>query len=242
MLRAALELAEAGWDVLPLKGKQPTTGLTLQGHKNATRRPKLIREWWADEDWNIGCPVPENVVVFDIDPRNGGSRRALEHAAGVPLKPTLTTKSGSGGWHLYYVRPWERVTGRRLPRGIDFKTNGYMVMPPSIHPETGKPYKWNRRSIAHMPLELARLVLEMPSERRETSNAGTYDIAGLVSWVRALPKGERHNGLHWAARRLHEADASTRHIEQLIEAAEDIGFPPYEARRVVESAKKGSRK
>jgi hypothetical protein len=239
MLRAALELAEAGWKVLPLKGKQPTTGLTPNGHKDATRRPKLIRDWWAEQDWNIGSPVPENVVVFDIDPRNGGSRRALEHVAGVPLVPTLTTRSGSGGWHLYYVRPWERVTAMKLPRGIDFKTNGYMVMPPSVHPDTGQPYKWNRRPVAHMSLELARLVFETPAERREE---GTYEIGGLISWVRTLPRGERHNGLHWAARRVHEAGGSTRHAEQLIEAAEDIGFTPYEARRVVESAKKGSRK
>ncbi|WP_456286246.1 bifunctional DNA primase/polymerase [Microbacterium sp. JZ70] len=239
MLDAALELAEAGWKVLPLKGKQPTTGLTPHGHKDATRNPKRIRRWWADGDWNIGSPVPENVVVFDVDPRNGGSRRALERAAGVPLNATLTTRSGSGGWHLYYVRPWEHVTGLRLPSGIDFKTNGYMVMPPSVHPDTGQPYRWNRRPIAHMPIELARLVLEMPSERRE-AGTGTYDIGGLVSWVRSLRPGERHNGVHWAARRVHEAGASARHIEQLIEAAEDIGFTPYEARRVVESAQKGS--
>ena len=235
LLRAALELAETGWKVIPLRGKQPTTGLTPHGHKDATRNPKKIRRWWADGDWNIGCPVPDNMVVFDIDPRNGGSRRALEQAAGVPLEPTLTTRSGSGGWHLYYVRPWERVTGRKLPQGIDFKTNGYLVMPPSIHPDTGQPYKWNRRPIAHMPLELARLVLELPADRREE---GTYDIGGLVSWVRSLPKGERHNGLHWAARRVHEAGGSTRHTEQLIEAAEDIGMDPREARRVVESARK----
>ena len=233
MLRAALELAEAGWDVLPLNGKQPTTGLTPHGHKDATRNPKKLRRWWADRDWNIGAPVPDNVVVFDIDPRNGGSRRALEQAAGVPLTPTLTTRSGSGGWHLYYVRPWEHVSARKLPQGIDFKTNGYLVMPPSIHPDTGQPYRWNRRPIADMTLELARLVLEMPRERYERD--GTYDISGLVSWVRTLPKGERHNGVHWAARRVHEAGGSTRHLERLIEAAEDIGFTPYEARRVVES-------
>lgn len=240
MLRAALELGEAGWAVLPLNGKQPTTGLTPHGVHDATRSTKQIREWWADRDWNIGSPVPENVVVFDIDPRNGGSRRALEHAAGVPLKPTLTTRSGSGGWHLYYVRPWERVSGMNLPRGIDFKANGYLVMPPSVHPDTGKPYEWNRRPIAHMTLELARLVLEMPRERHEQE--GTYDIGALVAWVRSLPRGERHNGVHWAARRLHEADASTRHFDQLIDAAEDIGISPNEARRVVESAQKGSRK
>lgn len=238
-LRAALRLAAAEWAVLPLKGKKPTTGLTPHGVHDATRKSKLIREWWADDDWNIGCPVPENVVVFDIDPRNGGSRRALELSAGVPLTPTLTTRSGSGGWHLYYVRPWEHVSGRKLPSGIDFKTNGYLVMPPSIHPETGQPYRWNRRPIEHMPLELARLVLEMPSEPR---GDGTYDIGGLVSWVRALPRGERHNGLHWAARRVSEAGGSQRHVDRLIEAAEDIGFTPYEARRVVESAQNGTQK
>lgn len=238
LLRAALDLANAGWAVLPIDGKRP---ITEHGHHDATTSRRQIREWWRAGDWNIGSPVPEHVVVFDIDPRNGGSRHALARAAGVPLAPTLTTKTGSGGWHLYYVRPWERVTGTKLPAGIDFKANGYMVMPPSIHPATGQPYRWNRRPIGHMPLELARLVLETPAER-ERREAGTYDIGGLVSWVRALQPGERHNGLHWAARRVHDAGGSARHAEQLIEAAEDIGFAPNEARRVVESAQKGSRK
>lgn len=238
LLPAALRLAEAGWAVLPLDGKKPTTGITPHGHKDATTDPRTIRKWWAEGDWNIGAPVPDNVVVFDIDPRNGGSRRALELAAGVPLVPTLTTRSGSGGWHLYYVRPWEHVSGGKLPSGIDFKTNGYLVMPPSIHPDTGQLYRWNRRPIEHMTLELAQLVLASPVERRE---GGVYDIGALVSWVRTLPKGERHNGLHWAARRMHEAGASTRHVERLTESAEDIGFTPYEARRVVESAQEGSR-
>ncbi|WP_259064594.1 bifunctional DNA primase/polymerase [Microbacterium sp. AK031] len=240
MQRHALELAEAGWSVLPLNGKKPTTGLTPHGVHDATISRKRIREWWAEHDWNIGCPVPNNVVVFDIDPRNGGSRRALEQVAGAPLAPTLTTRSGSGGWHLYYVRPWEHVSGLKLPSGIDFKTNGYLVMPPSTHPDTGQPYKWNRRPIAHMSFELARLVLEMPRERHERD--GTYDISGLVAWVRTLPQGERHDGVHWAARRVHEGRGGTRHIERLIEAAEDIGFAPFEARRVVESVQKGPRK
>lgn len=241
MLSAALALAESGRAVLPLRGKLPTTGLTPHGHHDATTSRRQIREWWADREWNVGSPVPDMVVVFDIDPRNGGSRRALEQSAGVPLVPTLTTRTGSDGWHLYYVRPWEHVTGRNLPAGIDFKAtgSGYMVMPPSVHPDTGKRYRSNRLPIAHMTLELARLVLAPPPEH--DAGDGVYDIGGIVSWLRARPQGERHDGLHWAARRVHEAGSSARHLDQLVSAAEDLGISHNEARRVVESARKGSR-
>ena len=101
MLRAALELVDAGWAVLPLNGKQP---VTAHGHLDATTDPKQVKKWWGEGDWNIGSPVPENLLVLDIDPRNGGSLEELERRAGVTLPPTLEVISGrrDGGRHLYY--------------------------------------------------------------------------------------------------------------------------------------------
>jgi len=239
-MRAALELAEAGWAVLPLKGKTPTTGLTPHGHLDATTNPRTIRRWWADRDWNIGSPVPDSLLVFDVDPRNGGRLADLERLAGVSLPPTLEVESGrrDGGRHLYFKRPFPQPYRGNIPHGIDLKTGsgGYMVMPPSAHPDTGQPYRWIYRDIARLPRQVSALM--MPRTRTTRRNPTAADAVALATWVRSLQAGERHDGLHWAARRAHEAGVSDRGLDRLIDAAEDIGMNPREARRVVESARK----
>lgn len=235
MLRAALELADSGWAVLPLNGKQP---ITPHGHLDATTNPRTIRRLWAEEDWNIGSPVPDSLLVFDVDPRNGGRLRDLENLAGVELPETLEVVSGrrDGGRHLYYLRPFTQPYRGNVPHGIDVKTNGYMVMPPSVHPDTGKPYRWVMREAVRLPRQVA--VLMLPRTRVARRDPSATDAVALAAWIRTLAVGERHDGLFWAASRAHEASVGDRGLDQLIDAAEDIGMDPSEARRVVESARK----
>ena len=88
------------------------------------------------------------LVVIDIDPRHGGR-----------LDPDLMTRTAcvaSGGadhgWHLLYTHPGGYVPSRELPGhpGVDVKGDGgYVVLPPSIHPATGRPYRWARDREIH---------------------------------------------------------------------------------------------
>jgi len=245
MLRHALALAEAGWAVLPLNGKQPATipGLIEHGHKDATIDPAVIRRIWGENpEYNIGCPVPRSLLVIDVDPHNGGSLEELEHRAGAKLPRTLEVISGrgDGGRHLYFKRPFERPYRGDIPLGIDIKINGYMVMPPSIHPASGKPYRWVDREVARLPRGVKALMLPR-SPKRLAGKPGASSPVALVSWFRTLQAGERHDGLFWAASRAHEAGMSQRGLEKLIEAAVDNGFSQQEATRVVESARKKER-
>lgn len=234
-MRAALELAEAGWAVVPLDGKRP---VTAHGHLDATTDPRIIRRLWADRDWNIGSPVPDSLLVFDVDPRNGGDLQELEQVAGVALPDTLEVTSGrrDGGRHLYYLRPFTNPYRGSIPHGIDVKINGYMVMPPSIHPDTGRPYQWKLREPARLPRQVAALML--PRTRITRRDPTATDPIALATWIRGLQVGERHDGLFWAASRAHEAGVDELGLDRLIDAAEDIGMDPQEARRVVESAEK----
>ena len=102
------------------------------------------------------------MIVIDVDPRAGGleSLAALEKHCGK-LPETLTTFSGrrDGGHHLYFVRPAGILSARRLGRGIDLKTSsGYVVVPPSIHPDTGKPYTAHEAPVATPPTALTALL------------------------------------------------------------------------------------
>lgn len=140
-LEAALSYAARGWPVLPLQGKIP---LTAHGVKDATVDEAVIRAWW--QRWpkaNVGiaCGQASGLLVVDVDARSGG----LDTLAGYDLAPTLTVETGGGGLHLYYRWPDVPIVGGkgRFGAGIDCQGEGrYVVAPPSIHPETGQPYRW----------------------------------------------------------------------------------------------------
>src|SRR5688500_18269260 len=95
ILEIALTYAARGWRVFPLhfvmpndacscskgaacpekaRGKHPRT---KHGHNDATTDEKTIRQWWSQwPNANIGIRTGEvsNLLVVDIDPRNGGDR------------------------------------------------------------------------------------------------------------------------------------------------------------------------
>jgi hypothetical protein len=141
----------------------------------------------------IGVRVPDSVIVIDIDPRNGGSIGDLEALVG-PLPATLTVWSGrnDGGRHLYFLRPAGQLTSTRLPEGIDLKANGYVIAPPSIHPATGLPYKWEQYPVAAPPHGLRELLRPAPRPiNLPRRNGGNGD--GLLRTVAAAVEGTRND-------------------------------------------------
>ena len=156
----ALELADHGFDVLPLHGKIPTCP---HGVLDATRNRETIVGWWTQRpDGNVGVRVPAGLFVLDVDTRHQGdvmlARLEREHGR---LPATLTTITGSDGLHVWFTHPgfkpstssidvlgesggigWRTKTGA-WRCGIEIKTHaGYLVAPPSIHPDTGRSYRW----------------------------------------------------------------------------------------------------
>ncbi|KAA0086700.1 DNA primase [Mycolicibacterium sp. P9-64] len=162
----AVEYALHGWPVFPLRGKVPAISSRAGGRGvlDATCDILTVVRWWAGHHAgaNIGGRVPEAMFVLDVDPRNGGQESLdnLEKKYG-PLPDTLTTLSGrgDGGVHLFYRRPKGKLSSRRLGEGIDVKTSsGYVVLPTSVHPDTGRRYTRIEREVAATPGWLADLL------------------------------------------------------------------------------------
>ncbi|WNC90609.1 AAA family ATPase [Paraburkholderia sp. FT54] len=149
MLDYALDYAARGLRVLPLrpKGKAPLGALVPNGKDDATCDAEAIKAWWrAVPDANIGINcAASGIVVVDIDRHEGKANgfetlSALETENG-PLRSSVVAKSGSGGEHRYYREPGGAHLPGKAGPGIDLKHNGYIVAPPSIHPN-GEPYEW----------------------------------------------------------------------------------------------------
>jgi hypothetical protein len=239
---AAAALAADGWELFPCNwrsGERSKAPLVENGFYDATSDLDMIKRWWKKwPDAMIGARVPQSYVVLDIDPRNGGSRRVLEHVAG-PLPITLTVWSGreDGGCHLYFLRPHGPLTSTRLPDGIDLKANGYLIMPPSIHPETGRPYRWEQHEPMILPYRLREL-LRPSRPRRVVPSSGDRNSAGLMRTVAEATEGNRNAALYWASCRAAQ-DGLLDHIEEdLIAAATAVGLTEREARATVASARR----
>src|SRR5689334_662264 len=148
LLAEALAYASHHWAVFPLNGKMPAIPKRLGGRGvlDATSDLVTVTNWWSDRyaGCNIGGKVPENMLVLDVGPRHGGDESLAAHEKiHGKLPDTLTTVSGrgDGGMHLFFRRPPGKLSSRRLGPGLDIKTStGYVVLAPSIHPESGKPY------------------------------------------------------------------------------------------------------
>lgn len=231
MLDHALDYAANGWVVFPLAGKIPRTS---RGHLDATTDRDVIRSWWTR--WpaaNIGGRVDRRLLVLDVDPRNGGDVQSLG-----PLPATLTCWSGrgDGGAHYYFLRPAGQLTSTRLPAGVDLKVNGYCVLPPSLHPDTGRPYRWVEHEVAALPTWLRTLLRPpapavIPAGARRRGNG-----RNLIEFVAAQPWGNVNCALFWAACRAVDDHLLDDLADDLVQAAVAAGHPEHSARRTVESA------
>lgn len=238
MLDHALELAACGWRVLPLNGKKP---LPMQWQNAATTDAAQVHQWW--KRWptaNIGSVVPDELIVFDTDPRNGGLVGWAQLAVGHTVPDTLTTISGrgDGGTHRYFLRPAGPITAARIPAGIDLKRSGQMVMPPSVHPDTGRPYTWHDAPPAPLPTWLREVLRPDPPKARKTYIGRTGDTGrALVDFVARQDTGNRNEALYWAARRAADSGVLDQIGPDLIAAAVAAGEDPKAAERTVGSAR-----
>ncbi|MGV0790484.1 bifunctional DNA primase/polymerase [Mycolicibacterium sp. XJ1819] len=175
-----------GVPVMPVKpDKSP---VLRHGFLDATTDLATVVSWWSGRfrGLNIGGRVPENVVVVDIDPRHGGDKALaeLERRHG-PLPEVFGSVSGrgDGGRHYWFAKPPGVKLSSKLLAGIDVKTHetGYVVLPPSIHPVSGKPYTIVKGRIRPMPGWLTRALTPQPPQPVPSSRTRTTRPRGFFN-------------------------------------------------------------
>lgn len=164
-VRAALDLHRFGFPVFPLasgakvplfpnahRGEKDENGKPIKcagqcgrvGHGvlDATHDEAKIRQWWTENPTaGIGASMLGR-LAFDIDFQHGG--RMLD---AFPATRTHYTGRGNGNQHLIYDALPGSLAAKIAQRngwipGMDIKPGkgAYLVMPPTLHPETGLPY------------------------------------------------------------------------------------------------------
>ena len=146
-LDAALTYASWGWRVLPViaNDKRPATA---HGVHDATCDAEQIRKWWsANSEFNIGIAAGEvsGIVVFDIDPRNGGDDSWEKFISEHGVTPDGAYQLTAGGGQHYIANWQDGIKSCELRPGVDLLANGryFLASPSSIN---GKTYEWEASS------------------------------------------------------------------------------------------------
>jgi putative DNA primase/helicase len=184
---------ELGLHVFPCwpKSKNPAT---TNGFKNATDDIDTIKNWWEKvPEYNVAVWTSKEsgIFVLDIDKKHGGfaALAALEKEYGK-LPESWTVRTGGGGNQIYFKHPGEFVpnTIGGIAKGIDVRgDDGYVIAPPSIHPDTGKAYKWEKAPLEYPLNEAPEWLLDLNKKGKERKREG-----GKKGGQRKLvPYGER---------------------------------------------------
>lgn len=231
-LDAALWYASVGWHVLPVQtnSKLPASA---HGVHDATTDAETIRGWWAQNPhYNVAIAAGEisGIVVFDIDPRNGGREGWDEwiESVGDDLDGPVQLTAGGGEHRLATWQPGLRSC--KLAQGVDFLSDGryFVAFPSEIN---GRTYEWEGSSdpmegVAVMPVPTRWLGAIGHKKRTQPARGGLITgnrNAGLTSLAGVM----RHHGMT-------EAEI----LSALTVANEercDIPLPDSEIRQIVRS-------
>lgn len=212
MLAHAHDYADQGLEVFPLRPDK--TPYTTHGHNEASSDPFTVERWWKQwPDALIGCRIPRDMIVLDIDIRHGGGDTwaALEAEAGaIPTGRVHWSGRGDGGRHLWFRRPdgplsmramhaWAKehgtghaITATKWSCGIDLLHHGhrYTILPPSIHADSGNPYIWGDSALSAPPGELHPYVVALLHREPEVvapppeHPRGTSSADSPMDWYR----------------------------------------------------------
>jgi len=177
---AALRYAGYGWSIFPCHQKRPLTG---HGLLDATTDPEVIRQWWAKwPDANVAVALAA-LVVIDIDGPEGEATLARLIRQFGALPETLESKTGRGR-QLFFAAGGAEIhnSAGKLGPGLDIRgKGGYVVLPPSVHPN-GQTYEWIRKlRPALLPDWVVILLAEVPTPAPPASDP--------------VPKGRRNTTL-----------------------------------------------
>jgi hypothetical protein len=139
----ARRYAMLGWALVSVDGKE-AKGRGWQQTRPAS--PEYVAGQWSDwgKRWNIGVVCgPSGIAVLDVDVADDPDAAACDLLGVRELPETPTVRTGSGKLQIYFADPGG--LRKRARDGFELRVGPHMcVLPPSEHPETGRPYVWER--------------------------------------------------------------------------------------------------
>lgn len=172
------EYVEAGYSVIPVgSNKRPAIKEWKPYQTRLPTEEELLL--WEKQYANCGialvCGEISKVLAVDIDTEDEEIRKSC------PKSPVVKSGNPKKETRFFY---FPHKMQKMNPPGVDILACGsYTVLPPSIHPETKKPYFWHNEH--QLPSILAQDLPEITVE----------DVERIADTCYALTKDDRFNGV-----------------------------------------------
>lgn len=179
---------EAGFNVIPLAKASKRPIISEWQNWCSVRVNDLVFDQWLDAypESNIGLPLgaANNIIALDFDHDEDGLHQQIEKIAGYsPVR-----KTGAKGFTAFYQHTGEhnkkwQVNKRNVVELLS--TGAQTVIPPSIHPDTDKPYIWltedsfpdfNPKDLPKLPKDFTEKVDKLLGYDKALSRAGSTSI------------------------------------------------------------------
>lgn len=234
LLSHARAMTRRGWAVFPVRGKKPLKD--SNGVLDATTDDHQVRRWFKEPN-GLGVAIATGEVsgfwALDLDSDAAEDELGVLELKYGELPETVEVKTGRGR-HLYFGmngQPVRNSTANVAP-GIHVRgTGGYVVAPPSRHPDGGT-YTWTvsprGREPADAPSWLMELVMKPERSRQADVNPDSHRI----------PTGTRNDSLARFAGKLRRLGLSTETIFAALRVENQRCDPPLhddEVRRIAQS-------
>lgn len=218
---AARKYYAEGWAPIPLKKKAKEPQLP-KNHPFLYRRATAVE--FNEFRWTgvgIATGQVSGLVVLDVDEEQG---QKLLNSLGHPITPVAETGHGR---HYYFAHPGggALATQIRFAPGLDFKADGgYVVAPPSIHPN-GQRYKWMISPLDESLAPLPPWATDYLTKRRER------DVSRTLSGP--LGEGLRNTTMASVAGTLHRRGMDPETIRAVLDSVNGLRCkPPLEPKEV----------
>jgi putative DNA primase/helicase len=231
-----LRLAKRGLKLFPIAANDKVPLKGFKWKELATDDDKQIKQWFVEFpkcNWAACTGAASKVFVLDVDGVAG--RTSLSALSQASLPPTLITHTGKElGHHFWFEYPADMVihnSAHKLGPGLDIRgEDGYVVVPPSIHPN-GSIYKFGDEGeeISSAP----EWLLEAITDTRQTERDYLCAETG-----RPIPVGARNDTLFRDGCAMRRRGATEEEIIAFIKQANlrcEQGLPESELRKIAHS-------
>lgn len=255
-----------GLNVIPLgyRSKKPALASWRELHERRGTEQE-VAQWFPGDRLNVGIVCGRtsgNLVVPDFDNPEPYGRFAafVKQAHGASIEElTPVVRTGGGGGHRHVYLRVQKLPGLFHPQGELRNTmpdiqsqGGYVVAPPSLHPDTGEPYEFVNEASEIWEIDSLEAVgITLPSSAkapvpREPERTAARADRLLQEAVAEATYGDRnHTGFDLAKRlrdsMIAESDAETV-MRSYVEQVGTRGPKPYTVDEALASLRQAYRR
>lgn len=236
----AIMYYKLGFSIIPIQYRSKVPALrNWKQYQTRRAERELIERWFQVEAINIGIVTGKisGIVVVDVD------RDDVLNELIARMPVTWICKT-SRGYHFYFSVDTEVRTKKLDFIGIDIKgEGGYVLAPPSIHPE-GVSYRWiSFIETVDRPAdfsEFQKLLAEIIKERDSTKSTREdvfdfYDSEageGIAELYRGVTEGKRNVSLTRIAGSLYLDGLTDEEVKSVLDVVNSRNIPPLPEREV----------